>query len=219
MNADNQDLPDYFTARDAYLSGFGEVDQNLLAPLMNPGLTGGPEWPGLRESWRRVRRGTGTILVSDGLSDPFDDDPTPNVGFGVEVMIETTEPLKSEIPGTWLFQLAYDVSQLAAETGAFREYRDELGLFSTEFRVHEKLRALASPEGRVGVLLGVDAPGLNLEWELPAGLVRVVTVTLLHPSELAFIQEVGLPAREEVARLLALRGTHHLSQPGREPVI
>jgi len=214
-----EDLPDYFLARDAYLRAIGTVETNLLAPIINPGLVGGPVWPALRESWRCVRHGRNTILVSDGLSDPFDDNVEENVGLGVDVLVETAEEVGEPPAATWLFDLVYGVSQQAASSGAFRELRDDLGLFSSEIHAPVSLRRLASPEGHVGVLLGVPAPELIVEWELPAGLVRLVPATLLHPSELLHIREEGVAGRDRVSELLLASGSGHLSLINRSPVL
>ena len=212
------DLPDYFLAREGYLKTIGAVEPNLFAPIVNPGLVGGPVWPALRESWRCVRRDKNTILISDGLSDPWDDEDE-NVGLGTEVLVETSEALGPNVAATWLFDLVYGVSQQAASSGAFRELRDELGLFSSEIHAPAALRKFSSAEGHVGVLFGVPAPSLPLEWNLPSGLVRVVTATLLHPSELLHIRQFDQAGRSRVSEMLVEAGFGHLSLVDRSPVV
>lgn len=133
-------LQQHYDARDRHVRKLGTPDPDPRT-LLNPGLTGGPWWPGLRESWRRVRRGPCTLVVSDGLSDPYDDDDTPNVGLGVEVLVATPDPVPDPVQASWLFTLAYDISQQAADSGAFRELRDELGLFSMELYADEASRS------------------------------------------------------------------------------
>jgi hypothetical protein len=68
-------------ARDRFVSSLGVVNPDVLAPLINPSFMGGPMWPDLRQAWRVVRRGSNTIVLSDGLSDPFSDEPEPNAGL------------------------------------------------------------------------------------------------------------------------------------------
>ena len=211
-------LQQHYDARDRHVRNLGTPDPDLLAPLLNPGLTGGPLWPGLRESWRRVQRGPCTLVVSDGLSDPYDDDDTPNVGLGVEVLVATLDPVPDPVQASWLFTLAYDISQQAADSGAFRELRDELGLFSMELYADEAFGPAVTEGGRVGVLFGLEAPGLALDWQLPGGLVRVVTAKLLFPSELQLVVTDGAAGRERLQRLFIDQGTHHLSSLVRAPV-
>lgn len=61
-------------AREACWESLGSLEPLVLSHLINPALNGGPKWPALRQSFRLIRRPKGTtMLVSDGLSDPFDD--------------------------------------------------------------------------------------------------------------------------------------------------
>ena len=208
-----------YQARDAYLRELGAVDDFVLAPLMNPAFMGGPAWPSLRQAWRVVRNGPRTIIVSDGLSDPFEDQPEPNAGFGLEFLGETADALPAQLGTSWLFDIVYGVSQQAAAHGGFREFIDELGLLSTEVGAPGELKALAGPKGSVGVLLGLRPSVGRAEWDLPGGLVKVVTVKLLQPPELAYIIENGEAGRERLRELFAADGSHHLSSPSRPSVI
>jgi hypothetical protein len=208
-----------FDAREAYLRQMGDVDEMLLAPLVNPGLVGGPRWPSLRESWRTVRKPGRTIVVSDGLSDPFEEDGEPNVGYGIEVLGETSDEVSGEIQAGWLFSVVYAVSQQAAAHGGFRDLIDELGVLSMEINAPSELRSWANTEGRIGLLLGIGSSELPLEWELPAGSVKVVTAKLLHPDELAYAIENDEAGREELCRRFAAEGSHHVSSFGRPPVV
>lgn len=61
-------------ARDDLLKRLGSVES--MPHSQNTGSSAGerPKWPALRQSFKMVHRPQGTILlVSDGLSDPFDD--------------------------------------------------------------------------------------------------------------------------------------------------
>lgn len=52
----------------------GSLEPLVLSHLINPALSGSPKWPALRQAFRVIKRPNGnTMLVSDGLSDPFDD--------------------------------------------------------------------------------------------------------------------------------------------------
>jgi hypothetical protein len=206
-----------FQAREAYLRQMGRVEDDLLVPIMNPSFLGGPRWPSLRESWRVVRNGPRTIVVSDGLSDPFEGEE--DVGFGIEIMAETADPLADPLPASWLFQVVSDVSQQAAYHGGFRDLIDELGVLSMETRTPPELEALANPEGLLGILLGLHGPELPCEWDLPGGSVKLITAKVLTPAELAFIAEGGADARDRLRELFERDGSFHRSSASRPSVV
>lgn len=219
MDAREQLLQQTYAARDGALRQWGEVDPLVLAHIMNPAEMGGPRWPDLRQAFRVVRDGTNTIVCSDGLADPFDDATEPNVGFGVEIMCETSDPIEGAIQNDWPFWIAYDVAQQAAHHGGFRELLDELGVLSMEINNRYGPSEMATPENRIGLLLGLTAPNRNTEWAFPSGTVKVVTVKVLHPSELAFVVNEGQTGRERLRDLFAETGTHHVSSATRPAVV
>lgn len=61
-------------ARDDLLKRLGGLEQLQLTQPSSPGFGERPKWPAQQQSFKLVRRPHGTVLlVSDGLSDPFDD--------------------------------------------------------------------------------------------------------------------------------------------------
>lgn len=206
-------------ARDQCANLLGAAHADLLVPMVNPTFFGGPQWPSLRQAWRKVQRNSGTLILSDGLSDPFQDAPWPNAGFAMELLVETTDTLAGEVRASWLFGLIYELSQQAAHHGNFREKHDQHAIFSMDIPPPEGLESFADGEGYMGVLFGLPAPGYDLDWSTPGGNVRVVTAKLLFPQELAFIIREGRQGREELARLFALDGTNHVSSLCRHPVV
>jgi hypothetical protein len=88
-----------------------------------------------------------------------------------------------------------------------------------ELYLRESFESMLTREGRVGVLLGIHAPWLELDWQLPSGLVRVITAKLLHPTELALVQKKGASGRLKLRELFANQGTYHLSSLKRKPVV
>lgn len=217
--ADEAFLQRTYEARDRFVRTLGQVDPDVLAPAVNPAFMGGPMWPNLRQAWRVVRRGTHTLIVSDGLSDPFSDEPEPNVGFGIEVLVETSDPLPGPPQTSWLFSVAYDMAQQCADDGGFRDRLDRHGLLSFELPASEGLEPLATPDGFIGVLLGLAAPELQTAFELPAGTVKLMTAKLLWPSELEHVIAHGRQGREELAARFASDGTFHRSSSGRKPAV
>jgi hypothetical protein len=217
--ASDEFLEKTYCARETFVTSLGAPDPDFLAPLINPAFMGGPMWPDLRQAWRVVRTASSTIVLSDGLSDPFSDDDPPNAGFGIEVLAESSDTMPPEIQGSWLFDLVYGVSQQCAHHGGVRELIEELGLVSLELPMSEALREVATDNDRAGVLLGVSSPGIPRTYELPGGDVLLVTAKLLWPSELAHAATHGTKGRQELAAKFAADGTHHRSSMSREPVI
>jgi len=219
MDAREQLLQQTYAARDAALRQWGEVDPLVHAPIINPAFRGGARWPSLRQAFRVIRDGANTIVCSDGLADPFDDEEEPNIGFGVEILCETSDPEDGSVVNDWPSWIAYDVAQQAAHHGGFRELIDELGVLSMEINNRFGPDEMATPENRIGLLLGLSAPNRNTEWAFPAGTVKVVTVKVLHPSELAFVVNEGQAGRERLRDLFAETGTHHVSSATRAAVV
>ncbi len=208
-----------FEARDKFVNTLGAARPDVITHLINPSFMGGPQWPSLRQAWRVVDRGENTLVMSDGLSDPFSDEPAPEAGFCLEVLAETPDAIAGEIQGSWLFRLVYEVAQQCAAHGGVRDLIDELGLVSLELQMCMGLEPVATANDTAGVLLGLAPEGLAPEFTLPGGSVKVLTAKLLWPSELDYVVKQGDAGRAELARRFAADGTHHRSSLTRVPVV
>jgi len=127
------------------------------------------KWPYLTERFQvihRLREDT-IVLVSDGLSDPFDDlaeDANVN-GYGIEFFIETpTSEIgvsAHEIKSSWQYQLLFTVCSMAAGHGGIRHMIDYMDILSTEAEgvadaIPDAYRSEhVNSEDRVGALLGL----------------------------------------------------------------
>lgn len=207
-----------YASREAHYRLLGEIDPLVLAPIMNPGLMGGPRWPDLRQAYNVIRTGNRTTVITNGLADPFDDEDEPNVGFGVEVLAETDEPCEEPMAANWVFTLVSRVSRQIVSHRSVRELIDELGTLSMELDSVAGLEDLATPERRIGLLLGIHPPKFPALWDAPAGSVRLLTVKVLFPSELAVAVEQGDAGRQLLAERFAADGAYHLSSTVRASV-
>ncbi len=202
--------------RKLFWDSLGATEDTVLAPLVDPSLLGGPAWPG-RSQYRQIVRDRARLLVSDGLSGPFQDDRGP--GFGVELLIEPSEDeLLRPLPD-WVFPTLAAMCSVIAGHGGVRSLLDECGSISSEVDGALFPEALRNEHGRVGVLLGVVTPELPEAFELPEGNVRLVPITVLLRAELDYVLEGGDPARLIVARRLAESPTRHRSSLTRAAVI
>ncbi|HYO66305.1 MAG TPA: DUF1629 domain-containing protein [Archangium sp.] len=201
-------------AREAAWRALGTLEETAIVPI----VPSGPAWPGHRQTWRVIHRaGQRLLLVTDGLSDPSPDQAEPSVGFGLELAIETDEPVK-DVQGSWLLQVLQRVANEFAEQERVREAALE-GQLTMEVSGKGVPPSLVTREGRVGVLLGVESSTLPQHLTTPAGDVRLVTVKALLPTELAYRLQHGKQGREELARRFAENGEEHLSRVRRRAVV
>ena len=212
-------------ARDAFYASLGAIDGDVLAPLVNPSLMGGPRWPSLRQAWRVIRRPGSIMIASDGLSDPFedDDDIFEPRGYLVEVCVEA--PLSSveddDIAGSWLFDLVYQLSQNVADHGSIDLLVERHGSVSMALDLQAPPDGLEDENEHVGVLIDATAPTIPAFFDTPYGPVMMLTATVLQPAELAHIGEAEdrAGARAALARALAASPTGRLSVADRPAVI
>ncbi|MBZ4414807.1 suppressor of fused domain protein [Myxococcus sp. XM-1-1-1] len=200
-------------AREAFWRTLGKLDEEVIIPIV---VGGG--WPARRQVWRVIHRPEGrTLLVTDGLSDFFVDRAEPSVGFGLELALETDEPL-GDVGKSWPLLLLERVGNELAEHESVRE-KVKAGFLSMEVAGQGMPEPLLTKEGRVGVLLGMESSTLPGRFTMPAGEVRLVTVKVLMPMELAYLLEHGKRGRDELVRRFGQEGQEHLSRAWRQPVV
>ncbi len=213
------------TARDACYALLGEVEPDVLAPLVNPALMGGPAWPAMRQAWNVIHRRGSTLVISNGLSDPFDppgsDPETDRLGFGVEVYAEMRGQPMQDLARSWLFDLIYQVSQNVAHHGQFHRLIDRHGVLSMVLEVKGLPPQWVSPDGMAGMLIGLPAASVPASFDTARGPVRLLAVTLLHPGEVAFLEssEDVLGNRRILAEKLSALPGGHVNDLGRAPVV
>jgi hypothetical protein len=215
-------LEEGYAARTAFYRRLGEVDSDVIAPIINPAFMGGPRWPSLRQAWQVIRRPASTLIVSDGLSDPFDDDLTP-LGFQVEVCVETGERFADSATAarSWQCDLVNQVGQLVASHGGVYEAIENYGTISSAFRIPSAPAHAKSADNMVGVLIGFPTRELPAEIEFPQGKVRLLVVKPLLPSELAHIEsgDDRKAARDDLVARLLQQPRAHFATVDRQAVV
>ncbi len=210
-------------ARAQFWSSLGEMDMDVLTHLINPAFLGGPRWPTMHQAYLKVERPHSVLLASDGLSDPFEDEQEANVGFGIECYVDSDEPelrtALGKLRGSWQFQLLYQVAQNAAHLRVIKEELEQYEVIALEVYDVNVPQNFISPEGRVGTLLGIDAPGIPREINTPEGSIRLVSIKLLTLPELAYITQYGEDGRKHLAELFRAQGSYHLSSLKRKSVV
>ncbi|WBV44833.1 suppressor of fused domain protein [Pseudoroseomonas cervicalis] len=220
-------------ARDAYWAGIGQVERDVLAPLISPGLMGGPAWPTLRQAYRVIRRAESLILATDGLSDPFDGVSGGGNGFGMELFLETAEidPALAGQPGdvsglgrSWAFEILQNVAASVAGAGGVMPMLQRHGVLSMELpgvsQAHSLPRQLppgfATADDSLGVLIGGPAPDFAVQIPgMPLSPAQAVPVVLLRAEELEALRQGGAEARRALAEALGGAPQRHRSSLSR----
>lgn len=188
-------------ARAAVWASLGRVESEPLTLLPGPLARVSARWPSTPR-WRVIHAPRGAMIVSDGLADPWDDER--GVGLGLELWIGSTEPLPLAV-GSWALAAIQAVSITVATHGTVRTMIDTLGPLSIEIDGRAFAPQLRAPNGRVGLLLGVDDDAVPRWLTLPEGRARMVAITTLRPDELDAVTRGGQPERDALARRLAAR--------------
>lgn len=195
--------------RSSQWKSIGNLHTDVITHLINPAFMGGPEWPSTRQAFVIVDTPGGTILASDGLSDPyndFDENPENQAynGVGCEFYIECNEDLGTfdQIKSSWQFSVVYQAAQLAAGNPNIASIIEEHGYVSTELYHCTVPDSFKNEHDRVGVLLGLKSKQVPASLELSLETIRLVNVTLLTKEELDYITEKGGEARIEIAQKL-----------------
>jgi len=197
-------------ARLAYFRTLGEPDSDVWFPLLNPVLRGGPAWP-TRPAWQCIRAGKQTIVASSGLANPFREADGPNVGFGVEIAVATTDDAKDFSPAQ-LLETVQAVCFQAADDGRFDLRHEKFGVFLIGVRwVSDAFPGWLDADGTLGFLVGMPIPGVSTTISLPASTAKLLTAKLLSPAEYAYVAAHGESGARELIERFQRDGTYHLS--------
>ncbi len=196
-------------ARDAAWKSVGVLDDDVIAPFIDPGLMGGPMWPGTRQAFVRTRRDDGIgIVASDGLADPFHGDG-PSTGLGAEVYLASTAFDHGVITGASSTRQFTALSSLARAVAGNESFLGPMletyGTISMTLRGSDGApEGWLDDDGAISVIIGVNLLGVPASVAVQGIEVLLVGVLPLRPDELALIPDEGAPARRRIAD--ALRG-------------
>jgi len=176
-----------YDARDKAWSMVGTLEEDVLAPIINPAFSGLPMWPNLRQSYKIVHLNDGNdVIATDGLSDPFTSTHpmlSDKSGFMLELYMVTEDKLEVETAAkSWQMSVLFQASLQVAHHGQFRELLDEHTYISLEL-YDTAVPKEYQKEDRVGVLLGLESDTIPESVELPRGDVKLVSVVVLDPKQ------------------------------------
>lgn len=212
-------------ARRAMWSKVGVVDDDVVAHLINPAFMGGPRWPALRQAFLKVTLPNGlAILATDGLSDPYDDVPEPNVGLGIEVFWVTPlgDVSVGDLPQHWQFGALYQLAQNLAARGSPVDALRTYGAMSMTISPSPPAPDdwYTDPGADLGVVFGMSAFTLPRKVKLSGGTVQLVAAAPLRPTELGAVVGPGGPdVRRGLAVTLEIMPLEQLASPARPAIL
>lgn len=213
------------TARDAHWAKAGQVEKDVLAPLVNPAFMGRPKWPGLRQAFRVVRRGDSLLVATDGLSDPSDDDPAATTGLSLELFIETRD-IPAELKGkegeiarlreSWALRVLSHVADTVVEAGGILPMLEKYDVISMELPgvsqapdVRDQVPArFVTRDDALGILIGKPDPDFPKDVTGASGPIRLVPIVIVTATELEALRKGGPDERRALAARLATTGGH-----------
>jgi hypothetical protein len=221
-------------ARAATLAKIGQLDDRGItrAPPARTGVGSNVElvpWPSLTVGkLRMVRRPQTSLVVTDGLSDPWDPGlhgSVPAFRFGCELAIEVPRPDDAAPVPVWVAALLFGVSNWLIN-----------GRFDLRARLRAHpcttlgalpvpgLEAWQAANGLHGLLLGVPFVGETLGAHAILGRDRneavwLLPLKLLHPAEYAWALGVRDSSRATWLVQSFLQSDRHLSRTDRGPII
>jgi len=198
-----------YELRTAYWNSIGQLNPKVIGQIINQAFIDGPKWPSWRQAFTVVGTPNGTILASEGLSDPYSDfDKNPEVqdynGIGFELYIESTRHFKNfkQIQESWEFALLYQAAQFVVNNPTIMAGLIQYPQVSTELYNCKVPAHFENSEGRCGVLLGLPSTTVADKLELSIETIRLVNITLLTLPELQLVIEQGEEGRELLAAKL-----------------
>ena len=227
-------------ARERAWKACGRPCEQVFAYLVNPTFHDSKlSMPGSSINHQMIFTDLGTILTSNGLSDPFDefwkDAPKTN-GFQIEIYYMTDKPVKEYVSGdniidstmmeSPLYQMLYKLEQLISSQihgiyDVLNTKRYEFFMIDDSFipKEHWDKFSLTSKDKKrtvVCVLLGLTHPKITNEFDGPLSKIRFVNVKLLTNNEFFYMHEHGA---QKLVDLLQARDDCLISSFDRQSVV
>jgi len=207
-------------ARDDLYSSIGNVEPDVIAHLINPAFMGGPAWPAFRQAFSVIHRENSTVVITNGLSDPFNDVKEKNTGFGLEIYAETKEKIEGSILESSLFKLVYATAQQAAHSGQIAELVRKYEVITMELFADDcGLDAYQNEQGMVGIMIGIEHPDLPKKFNFPGGEIVLATVQILTHEELNYVAKTRAEGRNILHEKMKISGVYHFLSTRRASLI
>lgn len=212
-----------YKARQSYWESIGRVEDDVLAPIINPAFQGYPKWPDLRQAYKVIRTTNSIIITTDGLSDDFEDEETGN-GLGIELYVESNDVELINMPmeqlnKTWLFQLLFQAACNAVQSGAYYNAVNTYGVVSSEFWDIDIDDCYMTESESVGVLIGIEHENRSSSMTFENDKILMASVTAIKPEELNEIVANGRAYRDQFAKMLQDQKRFNIIDLDRETLV
>lgn len=175
--------------REAAYTAIGEMESDVFAPLLSPQFTGGQPWPAGRPQFRCIHTPDSTVLISDGISDCFEDEDRDEAlrynGYGLEFFMEFSGyHAFSDLTGHYGLSILEQVCGVAIGHGGVAELLDTRGAVSIQLSGITLPDLWLDAEGNCGVLLHQASTAVPDSIQLNKEEVKLVSCRLLTGSDL-----------------------------------
>jgi hypothetical protein len=150
---------------------------------------GGSSWPGGRPQYRLIQTAKSTLLMTDGISNCFEDEKVDAElkynGYGVEFYMEFKGNIGfDEFQGHYAHAVLNQVSQSAIGHGEFVRLFKKFGPVSIQLSGIDLSKKYLDKEGNCGVLMLVPSGNVPAKVKLNKENVLLVGCRLLTKTEL-----------------------------------
>lgn len=230
-------------AREQKLGRLGTLSPDLISRVVPITMRNGREtrsfaWPATTlPRLRLVRRPESVLLVTDGLSDPWDptlhQTPVPGLSLGFEAALEVPlhaldAPSDEAIAASWMPQVLWAATDwMVAERFDLKGTLCKFGVLTLATPPVVGLERLVASNGAMGVLAGLPFAGDVLESQVvlapgvedPRDPVWLLPLKLLTADEYAWAMGVPDASRARDLAERFLRGDRHWSWPERRSIL
>jgi len=175
--------------REKEFSNIGKMDELVFAPLISPIFSGGSSWPAGRPQFRVLHTSKSTVVISDGLSDCFEDEKLDNElkynGYGLEFYMEFEGSYSfDEFNGHYVHSVLHSITQVAINHGNIVGVIEKYGTVSIEISGLKSSKKWVNKNGKSGILLIRES--LNVPSSITLNLEKVMLVgcRLITPADL-----------------------------------
>ena len=194
----------------------GEVYEDVFASMIHPEENGVFSWPANPPRFRAIHTPGSTVIISDGLSDPFrntarDPELVYN-GFSVELFVELEGHVEfGDLISHFSLNMLGQVVQVALGHGQFSELFDQFRYLSMSlYGAQQFPEAYHGPHSTYGVLIGGPSPFVPDKVQLNIEEITLLSVRLIEADQLAAAtkRDTGAEYRRGLVKSFQEAGSH-----------
>lgn len=215
-NAREAAIQNAISLRHAAYGNFGEMNAEVLERGSETGHAASHTWPAHPSQYRLIHTPDTTVIITDGLSDPFRE-PARDLdlefnGFSLELYAEFQgRHSLEELDGHYCFNMLGQVCNAVTGLGNFSEVMDQYGYVGLNLYGGGAFpEAYNGPHGVFGVFVGGKSAAVPHEITLNLEKVRLVSVRLLTHAQLieATDRDTGGAYRDRLQAEFTSDGSH-----------